>query len=642
VKRLIAAIVIGAAFLFPSTAEARGYQYDLIKADYTVNVDSTVDVVESQIFRYDGSYNKGWRSISRKLTSAITDISVWDGETGKELIRSSFDLEKTDPKSWGKYHISEGSGSVDVSWYYDLKDTTHEWIVKYKLHGAISFLSDKDELYWNAIGDGYDASISEVVVRVTIPEGAEMSELSSAVYIDENDGSFASGGVIDDRTFEFSARNILPNSFVTIAAGWPKGLVDQEAFWKDLFLIYWQWPAMILLIPFFIILWKLIRRNKLRGRGVIVPHYGPPRGMKPAEAEYLLSAYSSNRAWSATMIDLAVRGYISIEERDLSESERKMKQLSKTIGKVIIMILGSMFGLSAISFIVESIGSFEIALIIPTLVTGSIAFLIFRAAIKKKPGDDSGAYVVKRTDKKTGDDIAGYEEFLMDAMLTDGELDMTSVKNSPKGTELAGEMAKAGRVLVEEIDPEGRLIMRRDMRAKIIIGVTVALAIIGIIVMFSMFFSDPFWAVFIAGSMISISIIASGSRLTKEGRILREEWLGFKLYLETAEKYRIQNLTPDLFEKYLPYAMMFGIERKWARSFEGMAVPSPAWYSGSATSFGAGGAVSGFSASSFSTGFSASFSSIFSTSSGSSSGSGGSGGGGSSGGGGGGGGGGAS
>lgn len=57
------------------------------------------------------------------------------------------------------------------------------------------------------------------------------------------------------------------------------------------------------------------------------------------------------------------------------------------------------------------------------------------------------------------------------------------------------------------------------------------------------------------------------ARLSKEGRILKEDWLGFKLYLETAEKGRMQNLTPETFEKFLPYAIVFGVENKWMKAF---------------------------------------------------------------------------
>ena len=75
---------------------------------------------------------------------------------------------------------------------------------------------------------------------------------------------------------------------------------------------------------------------------------------------------------------------------------------------------------------------------------------------------------------------------------------------------------------------------------------------------------------FFTFAMIAACIATLGwfnPRLNQKGALLKEEWLGFKMYLETAERYRMQNLTPDMFEKYLPYAMIFGIEKKWAKAF---------------------------------------------------------------------------
>ena len=122
-------------------------------------------------------------------------------------------------------------------------------------------------------------------------------------------------------------------------------------------------------------------------------------------------------------------------------------------------------------------------------------------------------------------------------------------------------------------------------------------------------------------------------RLSREGQIFKEEWLGFKLYLETAEKYRLQNLTPETFERYLPYAIIFGAEKKWGRAFSGIAIEPPRWYGGTSGVNGAMGA--GFSAASFTSSFGASFSSAFSSAGGGASSGGGSAGGGGGGGGGG-------
>jgi len=64
---------------------------------------------------------------------------------------------------------------------------------------------------------------------------------------------------------------------------------------------------------------------------------------------------------------------------------------------------------------------------------------------------------------------------------------------------------------------------------------------------------------------------------------------GFKNFLGLVEKDRIERLqsTPQLFEKYLPYAMALRVDTKWAEAFAGLAVPPPDWYKGSSESFAA-------------------------------------------------------
>jgi uncharacterized membrane protein len=84
-------------------------------------------------------------------------------------------------------------------------------------------------------------------------------------------------------------------------------------------------------------------------------------------------------------------------------------------------------------------------------------------------------------------------------------------------------------------------------------------------------------------------------RPTLRGRKLLDEVLGFKDYLEIAEKHEMElrnppQKTPQLFEKYLPYALALGVDQSWAEKFAAVIgnaqMPdgqpySPAWYSGS-------------------------------------------------------------
>ena len=79
---------------------------------------------------------------------------------------------------------------------------------------------------------------------------------------------------------------------------------------------------------------------------------------------------------------------------------------------------------------------------------------------------------------------------------------------------------------------------------------------------------------------------------TTEGARAREAALGFKEFLSRVEEDRYKRMitSPDLFEKYLPYAMAFGVEEKWANAFKDIYRDPPNWYTGTgqfdAVSFG--------------------------------------------------------
>ncbi len=57
---------------------------------------------------------------------------------------------------------------------------------------------------------------------------------------------------------------------------------------------------------------------------------------------------------------------------------------------------------------------------------------------------------------------------------------------------------------------------------------------------------------------------------------------GFQDFLARVEKERLEKLenSPQLFEKYLPYAMALRVDNKWAGAFAEIAVPPPQWYRG--------------------------------------------------------------
>jgi hypothetical protein len=72
---------------------------------------------------------------------------------------------------------------------------------------------------------------------------------------------------------------------------------------------------------------------------------------------------------------------------------------------------------------------------------------------------------------------------------------------------------------------------------------------------------------------------------TGRGSAMLERVRGLRYYIATteAEQIRFQE-REQIFSRYLPYAMVFGLTERWARRFAGLAVSGPDgelyWYSG--------------------------------------------------------------
>jgi uncharacterized membrane protein len=67
---------------------------------------------------------------------------------------------------------------------------------------------------------------------------------------------------------------------------------------------------------------------------------------------------------------------------------------------------------------------------------------------------------------------------------------------------------------------------------------------------------------------------------TISGARARLNALGFEDFLGRVEADRMERMpqTPQTFEKYLPFAMALGVERKWVAAFEGVCKEPPSWY----------------------------------------------------------------
>ncbi|MFZ1987497.1 MAG: DUF2207 domain-containing protein [Minisyncoccia bacterium] len=622
--------------LFVVAQENRHYEYANIQATYRVLKDATVSVEEILTYDFAGEYHQGYRGLSHKGSDEIRDVEVWDLETGERLRYSSKRLDKLDPESWGAYTTYENDGATNVEWYYNLKNTAHSWKITYTLYGAVAFYTDHDELYWNVFS-GLDAPVRAVEAVIIAPGSISVPQ---AQWYLNGSGHTESIMRPNEYTFRFVASDFSQGEPATFAAGWQKGLVDERAYWQYLVVHYWPYAlaAIIGLGSIVFSIWYWFVTEHRQKNPVVVAEYDPPSGIRPAMASLIVTEGSTTQMWPATIIDLAVRGHIHIQE----EKGRKLGAWFRTIGHFFLL---TVVGVGACFLIFGTWEENSLVAYTLTILTVMcfVALIGFYFRSLSSPLISNNQYLLQIAST----DLSGLREYeknflkvLFGPELTESFSTKEIKKDPEKSQEIFKALKSVGEKLTEETDGELGAYLptltkkRQGMIAVMftIVGLTVFLAFFLRVSLYRPYVFLVFSVIF-AAALVAY-MLKFESRLTPKGQVLYTHLRGFREYLHTAERYRMQNLTPEIFEKYLPYAMIFSVEKEWAKAFRSITMQPPSWYQGTGGGY-IGSTGSSFSSSAFATGFSASLSSAFASSGGGASGGGGSAGGGGGGGGGG-------
>jgi uncharacterized membrane protein len=629
---------------------AKSYTYDSIDVDIVINKDATFSVKEKQTFVFEGSFTKGWREIPIREFDRIKDIKIYSEDENRYLEYKRSLSEEYTSKEEGQYSHKKQNGAYQIWWFYDAKDEVRTWTISYTVVGGISFLEDKDELYWNILTD-YDVPIESSEVSITIPDVGDQSpiaftkdDLRITQYL--SGGLTSSSRVIDSQTAVASALSMQPNAQFTVAFGFPRGIIDRGEYWKDFWMMYWGYfgGAFLLLatIVWVVLYWYLSEKHH-KGRGTIIAEYEPPHHLPPALGEVIVKEKMSRKTWPATIVDLAVRGYVTIEEDPKGVIGRMLSKALPVLGVAGFLSVWVVFFFN-FDFSEEDFLEIFMIMILVFFVSGMVGWGIF----KKSSG--SKDYTLTLVQEGKRENLQLFEKKLLNVLFF-GRKNVFSTKemrsadkNTKRGMYESFKTLK--KTLYQEVDKRSLYInsLSGEEEGRVLLFFSLfffiwGMAFFAFLGSIYFFFGAVVFSVLLVVYMLKFEV-----KLNKQGNIEREKWLGFKEFLYRVHRYRVQDLTPETFQKYLPYAMIFGMEKQWAKHFEGIVEQPPSWYSAPSAnaSYGQssfGGGVSSFSAGAFSASLSSSFVSTFSSSSGSS---GASGGGGSAGGGGGGGGGGAS
>jgi uncharacterized membrane protein YgcG len=307
-----------AMLLLCSTAFAQDFTIRRFHSDIAVHEDSSFAVQETIEVDFTRPRHGIYRTIpfrfinelGKTIQTPLRVISVTD-ESGRNL---KYRTEKK--RNIILIRIGEASRYVEGRQTYR---------IVYRVENAVLFFDDHDELYWNVTGNEWKAPILSASAGVSLISSRKSLRLLSACYTGVA-GSTESQCVSEtmDNGGIFTSRRILrPGEGFTIALGWDKGIVTAPSSWKRFLWAVDLKENWVFLLPFGAFFYMFSRWYRLgrdpRVRESIQVMYAPPeyngRPMIPAEIGTLVDEKMDPRDITSTIVGLAVKGYLVIEEK---------------------------------------------------------------------------------------------------------------------------------------------------------------------------------------------------------------------------------------------------------------------------------------------------------------------------------------
>jgi uncharacterized membrane protein len=472
------------------------------KVRIEINKDASLVITESILYDFKSLQRHGiFRDIPYKYKDKrganyklrLKVISVIDESGAAYLYKIS--------KSGNNFSIKIG----DPNKYVTGKKT---YIIKYKVERGMRFFKDYDELYWNAIGHGWNLDILAGRTKIILPKEVNKEQLKYDCFTGSYGATFRDCqiNILDKRTVEFVLSEILTSySGMTIVLGIPKSLIKKDLSKEILWYIFDNWPLLLVPLVFIFLFYRWWRYGREpHGRGTIVAQYEAPDNLRPGEVGVIIDQDVDNKDVSASLIDLAVRGYLKIKE------------------------------------------------------------------IKK------GEYQFVKL--KGGEDLQDFEKELFEGIFGSAQ---TKLLSSLKYN-FAGKFTKIKDSLYEKVTEKGYFPKNPNLvkNGYLVTGVSLVIASIflGVFIQSGIYFLG-----FLVSGLIFVGFSFFMSRRSYKGVLAYEHILGFKDFLSVTEKERLKfhnapKKRPELFEKFLPYATVLGVENEWAKQFEGIYNQQPSFY----------------------------------------------------------------
>ena len=501
------------AMLLATTSAAQGHTWHVADFKDTISISADGSALVSE--KITVVFNGTWHGIHRTIpveypgpngtnyTLFLNVQSVTD-ESGNKL----------------KYDSSKSGHYRDLKIYIPgAVDATRVVNIDYTVRNGLRYFDGYDEFYWNVTGNDWPVPIDHASAFVTLPETAAGGLRAQAFTGAYGSKESAADAQVNGADVSVETTRPLPmRGGLTIDIYIPPGIVNAPSALTKLGWFLGSNP--ILFLPLLTLavmgaLWYSVGRDPDPGISV-APQYEPPKGLTPAEAGTMLDDSIHPRDITSTIVDLAVRGYIKIEEK------------------------------------VDT-------------------FLVFH--------HKDYVFHLLKANTGWGPELAPHERVMLENIFLGGtEVRLSSLKNRfytaipAIRTDIMSELKNKG---VYTLDPESA--NGYSIVAGVAIALlTVAVQVLG---WMNLFNSIPLVIVSVLISAVIWWLFARQmTAKTVAGARMHIAVLGFQEFMNRVDKDRIQRMPPDTFEKFLPYAMALGVEHHWAQAFDGIVKDPPSWY----------------------------------------------------------------
>ncbi|MDF1815047.1 MAG: DUF2207 domain-containing protein [Verrucomicrobiales bacterium] len=543
-------------------------------SDIVIQPDSSLSVVETIRVRADGNRIK--RGIYRDFPTLYSSKWGLQRARGFEVQRV---LRGGKPENYVVENISGGKRVRIGNGNVILKPGEYTYKIEYRTTRQLGYQEDFDELYWNVTGNGWAFPIDKATATIRLPGEVRAIELNAYTGSAGSKGQQYRSDTFPDGTVKFETTFPLSSGEgLTISVTWPKGAIDYNAdpqgvasMAKDNIGAAIGIFGLIGLFLYFFLTWRRVGEDP--PAGTIIPLYSPPAGFSAAAVRNLYRMKFDDKAFAAAVISLASKGMLKIKESGKTYQLEKLKgkaDLTPDELSVYQHLFGSARVLSLQQKNHKTIGG-------------------AKTSLKKD--------LAKKLEKTHF--VKNLRYWLMGLLIAIVPLAISVALKNPEGLFIllwitgwsAGTMMLVSAAISGWRNGSGA-IGATLFAIPFVIGWFVGIGTFVVMV-------SPVIAIIFALTSIMVVVFYHLLKApTHYGREILDQIEGFKQYLSVAEADRLNLInpperTPELFEKFLPYALALDVDQEWSEQFSdvlaaaaqspgstGRTAYSPSFYSG--------------------------------------------------------------